>query len=93
VAKGQRDREKRKQAQERQEQALQRRAERAKEKQLAELEASIAELESRLQELSRELEAAGVSGAVARVHELGREYAEVEGQLYDRMAEWSKVTG
>jgi len=30
---------------------------------------------------------------VARVHELGREYAALEGQLYDRMAEWSEATG
>jgi ATP-binding cassette subfamily F protein 3 len=72
---------------------LRRKAERQKEKQLAELEANIAALETRLQELTRELEVAGVSGAVTRVHELGREYAQVEGQLYDRMAEWSDVAG
>ena len=87
------EKERKKQEREKREQAAQRRAKRAKEKQLAELEASIAEIEDRLQALSRELEAAGVSGAVARVHELGREYAEVEGQLHDRMAEWSKVAG
>jgi hypothetical protein len=37
------------------------------------------------------LEVAGVSGAVARVHELGREYADVEQQLHERLAEWSQV--
>jgi hypothetical protein len=34
---------------------------------------------------------AGVSGAVARVQELGREYAEVERQLHERLTEWSQV--
>jgi ATP-binding cassette subfamily F protein 3 len=82
------DKEKEKQAE-----GLRRKAERAKEKRVAEIEAHIAALEARLQELSHELEIAGVSGAVARVHELGREYAAVEGQLYDRMAEWSEVAG
>ncbi len=91
-ARGQGDKEK----QDREKRALesqQRKVERAKEKRVTEIEAHIAALEARLQELSRELEIAGVSGAVARVHELGREYAAVEGQLYDRMAEWSEATG
>ena len=87
------EKDKKREDRERQVQEQQRKAARQKEKRLAELEVSIATLETRLQELSRELEAAGVSGAVARVHELGREYAEVEGQLYDYMAEWSKVAG
>jgi ATP-binding cassette, subfamily F, member 3 len=77
----------------RREQDLRRKAAREKEKRLAELETDIAALERRLEELSHELEAAGVSGAVARVHELGREYADVEGRLYDRMAEWSEAAG
>jgi ATP-binding cassette, subfamily F, member 3 len=93
ATKGQGDKETKRQEQEKREQVLQRKVERAKEKQLAELETNIAALEQRLQELSRELEAAGVSGAVARVHELGSEYATVEGQLYDRMAEWSETAG
>jgi len=71
-------------------QNIQRQDERAKAKQLAELEASIAALETRLQELARELEVASVSGAVARVHELGREYAEIERQLHEQMAEWTQ---
>ena len=85
------DKEREQQEKEKRAQESRRKAERAREKQVAEIEASIAALEARLQELSRELEIAGVSGAVARVHELGREYAQVEGQLYDRMAEWSEV--
>ncbi len=87
------DKDKDRQEKEKRAQELKRKAERAREKQVAEIEASIATLEARLQELSRELEIAGVSGAVARVHELGREYAEVEGQLYERMAEWSEAAG
>ncbi len=74
-------------------QNLQRSGQRAKQKQVAEMEANIAALEARLQELSRELEVAGVSGAVARVHGLGSEYAEVEQQLHERIAEWSKAAG
>ena len=74
-------------------QNLQRTGQRAKEKQVAEMETNIAALEARLQELSRELEVAGVSGAVARVHELGSEYAEVEQQLHERIAEWSETAG
>jgi ATP-binding cassette, subfamily F, member 3 len=74
-------------------QNLQRNGQRAKEKQVAEMETNIAALEARLQELSRELEVAGVSGAVARVHELGSEYAEVERQLRERIAEWSEAAG
>jgi len=74
-------------------QNLQRNGQRAKEKQVAEMETNIAALEARLQELSRELEVAGVSGAVARVHELGSEYAEVEQQLHERIAEWSEAAG
>jgi ATP-binding cassette subfamily F protein 3 len=79
------------QVKEKRAQDLRRKAEREKEKQLAEMEAGIAALEVRLQELSHELEAAGVSGAVARVHELGSEYAEVEQQLHERMAEWTEA--
>ena len=74
-------------------QNLQRNGQRAKEKQVAEMETNIAALEARLQELSRELEAAGVSGAVARVHELGSEYAEIEQRLHERIAEWSEAAG
>jgi ATP-binding cassette subfamily F protein 3 len=92
---GDREREKQedkeRQAKERRAQNLLRKEALAKEKKLAELEAGIAELEARQQELSRELEVAGVSGAVARVNELGREYAQVERQLHERMAEWSQA--
>jgi len=58
---------------------------------VAELESDIAALETRLQQLSHELEMAGVSSAVARVNELGREYAQVEQQLHERLGEWSRI--
>jgi len=87
------DKERKQLEKEKREQDLRRKAAREKEKHLAELETNIAALEKRLEELSHELEAAGVSGTLARVHELGRAYAAVEGQLYDRMAEWSDVAG
>ena len=87
------DKERKQLEKEKREQDLRRKAAREKEKHLAELETNIAALEKRLKELSHELEAAGVSGTLARVHELGRAYADVEGQLYDRMAEWSDVAG
>jgi ATP-binding cassette subfamily F protein 3 len=87
------DKERKRLEKEKREQDALRKAKREKEKRLADLEAGIASLEERLRALTHELEAAGVSGAVARVHELGREYADVEGQLYDRMAEWSEAAG
>ncbi len=88
---GRRGDEKTKRAAKKNTQTLRRSSQRAAEKQVVELEADIAALEARLQELSRELEAAGVSSAVARVHELGREYAEVERQLHERLNEWSQI--
>jgi ATP-binding cassette subfamily F protein 3 len=88
---GRRGDEKTKRAAKKNTQTLRRSSQRATEKQVVELEADIAALEARLQELSRELEAAGVSSAVARVHELGREYAEVERQLHERLNEWSQI--
>jgi len=86
------DKGRRKEERDKQQQEMQRKAAREKEGRLAELEANIAGLEARLEQLGRELEMAGVSGAVMRVYELGREYAEVEGLLHDHMSEWSKIT-
>ena len=85
------DAEARRVSEERKAQNLARNSRRAREKQVAELESGIAALESRLQQLSHELEMAGVCSAVARVNELGREYAEVELQLHERLSEWSQV--
>jgi ATP-binding cassette, subfamily F, member 3 len=87
----QRDTEARRASEERQAQNLARNSRRAREKQVAELESNIAALETRLQQLSHELEIAGVSSAVTRVNELGREYAQVEQQLHEQLSEWSQV--
>ncbi len=58
---------------------------------LSELEAGIAALEQRLAELVRDLEDAG--GDVARVRNLGEEYAAVEADLKRRLLEWEAVIG
>jgi len=87
------DKEKKREEREKREQEALRKAEREKARRLTQLETDIETLEAKLQELARQLEMAGVSGAVAQVHELGREYAQIEEQLYDRMAEWSEVAG
>jgi len=58
----------------------------------AELEAEIERLEARLSVLSRELELASRAQHVNRVYDLGREYAQVEQQLQQRLEEWSTVS-
>jgi len=58
----------------------------------AELEAEIERLEARLSVLSRELELASRAQHVNRVYDLGREYAQVEQQLQQRLEEWSAVS-
>ena len=56
-----------------------------------ELEQEIHHLESTLSTLTRELELASREQHVARVSDLGREYASVQGQLQHRLEEWTKV--
>jgi len=58
----------------------------------AELEAESERLEGRLSALSRELEQASRAQHVNRVYDLGREYAQVEQQLQQRLEEWSLVS-
>jgi F0F1-type ATP synthase membrane subunit b/b' len=53
------------------------------------LELIIEALEKRLAEIAAELEAAGTD--VAKVRALGEEYAQVEGELGERLAEWERV--
>jgi len=57
----------------------------------AELEAEIQRLETRLTMLSRDLERASIAQRVDRVHDLGREYIEVQDQLQRRLEEWAGV--
>jgi ATP-binding cassette subfamily F protein 3 len=56
---------------------------------IQELEAHIASLEARLSEIAGELEAVGAD--VARVRELGQDYASVESDLNAHLAEWEKL--
>jgi len=56
-----------------------------------ELEAEIQQLETRLSVLARELEAASLAQRVNRLHDLGREYEDLQGLLQRRLEEWSGV--
>ncbi len=56
---------------------------------LSEMETMIAALEQRLAEIARDLEAVG--GDVARVKDLGEEYAQVEAELSTRLEEWESL--
>ncbi len=56
---------------------------------LADLEAAIEALERRQAELTQDLETAGAD--IARVRELGQEYAEVENELALKLAEWEAL--
>ncbi len=56
---------------------------------LSEMENTIAALEKRLAEIARELESVGAD--VARVKELGEEYAHVEGELSTKIDEWEEL--
>ena len=58
---------------------------------LKEIEKQIERLEVRLVELSGELGAAGEEGAVARVRDLGEEYAAVEVELERCLSEWESL--
>jgi ATP-binding cassette subfamily F protein 3 len=56
-----------------------------------EMEAEIHTLETRLTVLASDLERASQSQRVDRVHDLGREYAQVQEQLQTRLEEWAEV--
>jgi ATPase subunit of ABC transporter with duplicated ATPase domains len=56
-----------------------------------ELEAEIHTLETRLTVLAGDLERASQSQRVDRVHDLGREYAQVQEHLQARLEEWAEV--
>jgi len=58
---------------------------------LAELEDAIAGLENRLAALAGDLTAASAAQDVARLTELGNEYAQVEGELRRLVAEWEAL--
>ncbi len=58
---------------------------------VAELESSIAALESRLRALEEDLAEASTAQRVDRVRELGLAYAEVERELYEKLAAWAEA--
>ena len=58
----------------------------------AELEDEIQRLETRLVVLSSDLERASVAQRVDRVHDLGREYVDVQEELRRRLEEWAGVS-
>jgi len=62
-------------------------------RQIAVLEEEITALEDRLDDLGQEIEQASSAQDVARVRELGQEYATVEEQLGRSLAAWEKVAG
>jgi len=74
----------------------QRRAEklaREREQKRAELEATIEQLETRLSTLSQELEQASHNQRIAELYDLGRDYADVQEELQQRLEEWATVAG
>ncbi len=84
---GSRDREEKRRSEERSErQERERRARR-----MAELEDAIAVLENRLAALAGDLTAASAAQDVARLTELGAEYAQVEEELRRLVAEWEDL--
>ena len=62
------------------------------ERRAAQLEARIGELEDSLQLMSEQLAMAGDKGDVARVRELGLDYARTESELEALLDEWGKLT-
>jgi len=62
-------------------------------RQIAVLEEEITALEDRLDDLGQEIEQASSAQDVARVRELGEEYAAVEEQLGRSLAAWEKAAG
>jgi ATP-binding cassette, subfamily F, member 3 len=70
----------------RQRKAAEKRAEAA-----AAIEAEIHSLEARLNTISTQLEAASLAGDVAKVHNLGVAYGEVDAELHCRLTEWAEM--
>jgi ATP-binding cassette subfamily F protein 3 len=64
---------------------------RQQEQQRAELEATIDQLESRLSTLTQELEQASRAQRIAELYDLGRDYADVQEELQQRLEEWAAV--
>ena len=66
---------------------------RQREERRDELEAAIHQLETRLATLTQELEQASRNQRLADLYDLGRDYADVQEELQQRMEEWAAVAG
>jgi ATP-binding cassette subfamily F protein 3 len=66
---------------------------RQREEKRAELEVAIDQLETRLSTLTQELEQASRAQRIAELYDLGRDYADVQEELQQRMEEWAAVAG
>jgi ATP-binding cassette subfamily F protein 3 len=64
---------------------------RQREEQRAELEATIDRLETKLSTLTQELEQASRAQRIAELYDLGRDYADVQEELQQRLEEWAAV--
>jgi ATP-binding cassette subfamily F protein 3 len=64
---------------------------RQREERRAELEATIDQLETRLSTLAQELEQASHNQRIAELYDLGRDYADVQEELQQRLEEWAAV--
>jgi len=66
---------------------------RQREERRTELEAAIDQLEARLSTLTQDLEQASRNQRIAELYDLGREYADVQEELQQRLEEWAAVAG
>jgi septal ring factor EnvC (AmiA/AmiB activator) len=66
---------------------------RQREERRAELEATIDQLETRLSTLTQELEQASRDQRIAELYDLGRDYADVQEELQQRLEDWAAVAG
>ncbi len=73
------------------EERRQRKAAEKRAEQAAAMETRIHELEARLGQLSNQLEAASITGDVAKVHRLGVEYQQTDAELHRVMSEWAEL--
>jgi ATP-binding cassette subfamily F protein 3 len=68
-----------------------RREQEARQQQVADLEIEIHRLEAQLNELQGEIAAASEAQQAMRLHELGTFYAELQGQLHERLDLWAEM--
>jgi ATP-binding cassette subfamily F protein 3 len=69
------------------------REQRRREQRRVELESQIHELEARVASISNGLEEASKAQRIAELYDLGREYADVQEELQQRLEEWASIDG